>query len=445
MGRRFLAFCGRFGGPFRQRTRTVETAAQQYVQGLIQAETKNMERMEEVVPEADHQVLQHMLSESAWSERAVLDQIAQEASQRLGTDEGTSLIIDESGIPKKGRHSVGVGRQWCGQIGKVDNCQVGVFAALSRDSDVTLIDERLFLPQDWTDDDRRCQAAGIPKAQRGFQRKADLALDMIRHARQQQIGFAWVGFDGFYGSDPGLLRTLDQDGEIFVGDVHKDQYFYLADPEPVVPPPTTSRGRPPSALQPQTPALRVDHWTQQQPASAWQRVTLREGTKGPLQVDILHRRVWLWDGQEAQAHLWHLIVRRDVATPTELKYSLSNAPAETSVPRLAFMQGQRYWVERALQTGKQDVGLGDYQVRGWRGWHHHMALVMMAMLFQLEERFLHRSTHPLLSGRDIRALLNQFLPRRDTTLDEVLRQMEVRHRKRQAAIDSAYRKQQLNE
>jgi SRSO17 transposase len=415
------------------------------VQGLIQAETKNMERMEEVVPEADHQVLQHMLSESAWSERAVLDQIAQEASQRLGTDEGTSLIIDESGIPKKGRHSVGVGRQWCGQIGKVDNCQVGVFAALSRDSDVTLIDERLFLPQDWTDDDRRCQAAGIPKAQRGFQRKADLALDMIRHARQQQIGFAWVGFDGFYGSDPGLLRALDQDGEIFVGDVHKDQYFYLADPEPVVPPPTTSRGRPPSALQPQTPALRVDHWTPQQPASAWQRVTLREGTKGPLQVDILHRRVWLWDGQEAQAHLWHLIVRRDVATPTELKYSLSNAPAETSVPRLAFMQGQRYWVERALQTGKQDVGLGDYQVRGWRGWHHHLALVMMAMLFQLEERQLQRPTYPLLSGRDIRALLTQFLPRRDTTIEEVLRQMEVRHRKRQAAIDSAYRKQKLNE
>ena len=404
-----------------------------------------MERMEEVVLEADHQVLQHMLSESAWSERAVPDQIAQEASQRLGTDEGTSLIIDESGIPKKGRHSVGVGRQWCGQIGKVDNCQVGVFAALSRDSDVTLIDERLFLPQDWTDDDRRCQTAGIPKAQRGFQRKADLALDMIRHARQQQIGFAWVGFDGFYGSDPGLLRALDQDGELFVGDVHKDQYLYLADPEPVVPPPTTSRGRPPSALQPQTPALRVDHWTQQQPASAWQRVTLREGTKGPLQVDILHRRVWLWDGQEAQAHLWHLIVRRDVATPTELKYSLSNAPAETSVPRLALMQGQRYWVERALQTGKQDVGLGDYQVRGWRGWHHHMALVMMAMLFQLEERQLQRPNYPLLSGRDIRALLTQFLPRRDTTIEEVLRQMEVRHRKRQAAIDSAYRKQQLNE
>jgi SRSO17 transposase len=445
MGRRFLAFCQRFGGHFRQRTRTVETAAQQYVQGLIQAETKNMERMEEVVPEAHHQALQHMLSASAWSERDVLDQVAQEANALLGSDEDTSLTLDESGFAKKGRHSAGVARQWCGQLGKVENCQVGVFAALSRGTDVTLIDGRLFLPEAWTADAARCQAADIPKAQRGFQRKADLALTMIRHARAQGIGFAWVGFDGFYGSDPQLLRALDEDGEIFVGDVHKDQRLYLADPQPVVPPPSRPRGRRPTVLQAPTPALRVDQRAQQQPASAWQTVTLREGTKGLLQVEMLHQRVWVWDGQEAQAHRWHLIVRREVATPAEIKYRLSKAPAETPLPRLAFMQGQRYWVERALQTGKQDVGLGDYQVRSWRGWHHHMALVMMAMLFQLEERLLHRQTHPLLSGRDIRALLNHFLPRRDTTLDEVLRQMEVRHRKRQAAIDSNYRKQQLNE
>ena len=441
MGQRFVDFGERFRGHFRQRTRTVETAAQQYVQGLLQAETKNMERMEEVVPEADQQALHHMLSESTWSDREVLDQIAQDANRLLGGHADTSLTIDDSAVPKKGSHSVGVGRQWCGQRGKVENCQVGVFAALGRESDVTLMDERLFVPEAWTGDDARCQAAGIPKVQRRFQRKADLALAMILHARQQGIGFAWVGFDGFYGHDPAFLRALDDRGEIFVGDVHKDQRIYLDDPQPVVPP----RGRRPTVLQAQTPALRVDHWVQQQPASTWQPVTLRDGTKGPLQVEILHQRVWVWDEEETQARPWHLIVRREVATPTEIKYSLSNAPAETPAPRLAFMQGQRYWVERALQTGKQDVGLGDYQVRGWRGWHHHMTLVMMVMLFQLEERRLHRQTHPLLSGRDIRALLNQFLPRRDTTLEEVLRQMEVRHRKRQSAINSAYRKQQLNE
>jgi hypothetical protein len=122
---------------------------------------------------------------------------------------------------------------------------------------------------------------------------------MIAHARQQGIGLAWVGFDGFYGSDPAFLRTLDDQGEVFVGDVRKDQRIYREDP-------------------------------------------LREGTKGPLRVDILHRRVWLWDGEEAQARRWHLIVRREIDAPTETKYSLSNAPADTPVPRLAFMQGQRY-------------------------------------------------------------------------------------------------------
>jgi SRSO17 transposase len=440
-----MDFCGRFTGPFRRGTRTVETAARHYVRGLLQAETKNMERMEEVIPEADHQALHHMLSESAWAERAVLDQVAQEANRLLGGHADSALLIDESGCPKKGMQSVGVARQWCGQLGKVENCQVGVFAALSRGPDVTLIDERLFLPEAWTNDPARCHAAGVPKAQRGFQRKTDLALAMITHARQQGIGFAWVGFDGFYGSDPAFLRALDARGELFVGDVHKDQRVYLDDPHPIVPPAKTPRGRPPTARQAQTPAVRVDHWAQQQPATAWQPVTVRDGTKGPLRVDILHQRVWLWDGEEAQGRPWHLLVRREIDTPTEIKYSLSNAPADTPAPRLAFMQGQRYWIERALQQGKQDVGLGDYQVRGWRGWHHHLALVMMAMLFLLEERRLHPQTRPLLSGTDIRALLNHFLPRRDTTLEEVLRQMAVRHRKRQAAIDSAYRKQQLNE
>jgi SRSO17 transposase len=412
-----------------------------YLRGLLQAEIKNMERMEEVIPEADHQALQHLLSESAWEERAVLDQVGQEANRHLGGHPDSSLIIDESGCPKKGTRSVGVARQWCGQLGKVENCQVGVFAALGRGTEATLINERLFLPQRWTADPARCQAAGLPVEQRPFKRKHDLALEMITHARQQRIGFAWVGFDGVSGSDPAFLRALDDQGDIFVGDVHKDQRLYLDDPQPSLPPAVTPRGRPPARLQAQTPAVRVDRWAHQQPAEAWQRVNVRDGTKGSLQVDILHRRVWLWDGEESQARPWPVIVRREVDTPTEIQYSLSNAAADTPAPRLAFLQGQRYWIERALQHGKQDVGLGDYQVRSWRGWHHHLALVMMAMLFTLEERLLHHPTRPLLSGTDIRALLNHFLPRRDTTLEEVLRQMEVRHRKRQAAIDSAHRRQ----
>jgi SRSO17 transposase len=275
--------------------------------------------MEEAIPEADHQALHHLLSESAGSERAVLDPVAQDANRLLGGHADRALPIDESGIPKKGTHSVGVARPWCGQLGKVENCQVGGFAALSRGTEVTLIDERLFLPEAWTSDPARCQAAGLPKTQRGFQRQADLALAMIAHARQQGIGLAWVGFDGFYGSDPAFLRALEGQGEIFVADVHQDQRIDLDDPRPLIPPAQTARGRPPTRLQAQTPAVRVDHWAQQQPATAWQPVTLREGTKGPLRVDILHQRVWRWDGEEPQARPWHLLVGRELDDPTEIQ------------------------------------------------------------------------------------------------------------------------------
>jgi SRSO17 transposase len=317
-----------------------------------------MERMEEAIPEADHQALHPMLSESAWPERAVLDQVAQDANRLLGGHTDSALLIDESGCPKKGTQSVGVARQWCGPLGKVENGQVGVFAALSRGTEATWIDGRLFLPEDWIGDAARCQAAGLPRAQRGFQRKTDLALAMVAHARQQGLGFAWVGFDGFYGSDPAFLRALDHQGEVFVGDVHQDQRIYLEDPRPIIPSAQTARGRPSTRLQAQTPAVRVDDWTRQQPITAWQSVTLRDGTQGPLRVDILHQRVWLWDGEEAQTRPWHLIVRREIDDPAEIKYSLSNAAADTPAPRLAFMQGQRYWNRTRLAAGPTGRGSG---------------------------------------------------------------------------------------
>ncbi|MFO1428743.1 MAG: transposase [Candidatus Competibacteraceae bacterium] len=134
------------------------------------------------------------------------------------------------------------------------------------------------------------------------------------------------------GSDPAFLRALDDQSEVFVGDVHCDQRIYLDDPPPRVPPPATPRGRPPTRRQAHTPAVRVDRWAHAQPAAAWQRVTVRDGTKGPLQVDIRHRRVWLWDGTEPQARQWPVLVRREVDTPTEIKYSLSNAPVDTPAP-----------------------------------------------------------------------------------------------------------------
>jgi SRSO17 transposase len=406
----------------------------------MQATRKNMERMEEHVVGADDQALQYMLTDAQWDSKAVMDQVAQEVNQLLGGDE-SCLLLDESGFEKKGEHSVGVARQWNGRLGKVDNCQVGVFAALGCGTRVSLIDFRLYLPESWSKDALRCKKMGIPESFRAFKTKSELALEMVRHQRQQGIQFAWVGADGGYGKEPAFLRGLDDMDEIFVVDVHKDQLIYLEDPQPVIPQKKNKRGKKTSRYQAQTQSVRVDDWKKAQPEEAWQRYKLRDSTKGELVVEILHQRVWLWDKNGPNAHHWHLIVRRELNSPETCKYTLSNAPAETSTQQLAQMQGQRYWIERAFEDGKSESGMADYQARKWRSWHHHMALVSMAMLFMAEERELHRNEIPLLSFNDIETLLRTFLPRRDIDPDEVVRQMEKRHRRRQASIDNSFNKQ----
>ena len=189
------------------------------------------------------------------------------------------------------------------------------------------------------------------------------------------------------------------------------------------------------------PSIRVDKWAASQPEESWQRFAFRESTKGRLQADFLIQRVWTWDKSESKGRLRHLIIRREIGAKEEIKYSLSNAPEGTTLDRLAFMQGQRYFVERAFQDAKSNVGLDHYQVRGWQAFHHHMTMVMLAMLYMLETRLANKKDYPLLSCADIENLLSHFLPRKDITEEEVLRQMKTRHRQRQAAIESAYAKQ----
>ncbi|MBF0549857.1 MAG: transposase [Deltaproteobacteria bacterium] len=291
----------------------------------------------------------------------------------------------------------------------------------------------------WSSDSERCRRAGIPKEHMVTKSKCEMAVEIVCHARELGVRFNWVGVDGGYGKDPAFLRNLDMTGEIFVADVHKDQTIYLDNPNPFVPGKKPGRGRTPIRFISQVKPIRVDRWLAEQPQNTWQTMVIRQGTKGDVVVEALHRLVWVWDGEEESAHHWHLVVRREIDSPKEIKYSLSNAPVQTPTERLAFMQGQRFWVERSLQDGKSEAGLGNYQVRKWNSWHHHMALVLLTMLFMLETRLMNKHDYPLLSCRDIKKLLAQFLPRRDTNAEEVLRQMEQRHKKRQAAMASALR------
>jgi SRSO17 transposase len=436
----FVSFHERYSHFFLTRTRSVATQALHYLTGLAQAVRKNVERMTEVVVDSEYQSLQHFVSHSPWDDRPVMDQVALDADYLLGGGSDVGLIIDETGMPKKGKKSVAVARQWCGNLGKVDNCQVGVFSSLVRGSSATLIDCRLYIPREWVDDRDRCDDAGIPD-DAVFKSKSQLALDSISHLRTLGVRFSWIGIDGGYGKEPHFLSALDDMGEQFVADVHKDQLIYLEDPAPYIPERKSAKGRTPSKYTTDVSGVEVQAWSSAQPEDAWQRITTRDTTKGKLQVDILVQRVWTWNKEETTARFWSLIVRREVDSKETIKYSLSNVPEGVLAERLAFMQGQRYFVERSFQDAKGTAGMDHYQIRSWQSWHHHMALVIMSMLFMLETRIEQKENHPLLSCPDIAKLLSTFLPRRDANIEEVFRQMQFRHKQRQASIDSAYWRQ----
>ncbi|EQD42370.1 IS4 family transposase [mine drainage metagenome] len=409
--------------------------AQQYLCGLMQAEKRNMERMVEAVPDSDYQVLQNFLTHSSWDYRPVMDRVAHNADALVGGEIGTGLYIDESAFAKKGDQSVGVARQWNGRLGKQDNCQVGVFGALGRRNRVALTDARLYLPKGWTDDPRRCERADVPRPEQIHRTKLQLAQEIVQHARELGVRFEWVGVDGGYGNSLEFLQSLQDQGETFLADIHSNRHIYLKDPVPYLPP----QGLGPRRVHYHSEArpIEVRKWVKKQPASAWRRKTLRSTTKGELIVEVLHRKVWLWDKHSPTAHCWHLIVRREVGSPGTIKYSLSNAPAETSVIKLARMQAQRFWIERAFQDAKSHIGMAQYQARQWQSWHRHMALVMMAMLFMLQERLEHGNSHPLLSCYDIQILLATTLPDRRASQEEVMRQLHIRHQQRQALIHAA--------
>jgi SRSO17 transposase len=438
----FASLISRYSRFFRTRTRDSAAVAAGYLSGLAQAEVCQFVSMATVVEAGCAQQLQHFISNSPWDHEPVIAQISQDADQLLGGKPTSCLIIDECSFPKQGDCSVGVARQWSGRLGKVDNCQVAVFGVLTDGQRHAPIDVRLYLPKDWIKDPARCDKAGIPATARKLTSKSEHALDIVRHARARGMRFEWVGVDAGYGKEPAFLRALDNMKEVFVADVHSTQRVWTEQPELRVPPSKPGRGRPAKRRQAATKSVSVEALVTTFGAADWTRCVLRDSTRGELRVDLAHRRVWLWDGEEAEAQCWHLIARREVGSPKTIKYTVSNAPADTPLLHLGQMQGQRYWVERTFEDAKGQCGLGDYQVLGWRAWHHHVTMVMLAMLFIAEQRAMHQPGLELLTPRDIVEMLKETLPRKPEGRDALVARINQRHARRRGAIESRYRTQQ---
>jgi SRSO17 transposase len=436
-----MNFCASFSDCFQAAHHNLSPKARCYVAGLVmKAPRKNMERMEEYVEDYDYQAQQQFLSDSPWAHGPLMERVAKEVDALLGGQE-SMLLVDESAFAKKGHKSAGVARQWNGRLGKVENSQVGVFAALSDGQRASLVDVRLFLPESWTSDAKRCKEAKIPETERQARTKPELAWEMITRAQAQGLRFGWVGLDSLYGHTPWLLRKIEGAGLLFAADVHCDQRVYLDDPAPYVPRRKAGLGRKYTTLRARSESVEIAALFAAVPPRQWSTVRVREGTKGTIKVRACRRPVWLWDGQEKEGRPWWAVCFIDGATG-ERKYFLSNDGAKVTLRRLVQKRAARYWIERCFQDAKTSVGMADYQARGWIAWHHHMALVMLAMLFIVRERQLHERAVELLSYQDIIELLNVYLPRTDRTKEAVLENMRYRHAKRRAAIESARRKGQ---
>jgi SRSO17 transposase len=384
--------------------------------------------------------MEQFISSSPWDHRALLDDVARDASEAIGDDHDTGFFLDETSFLKKGRSSVGVQRQWSGRAGKVENCQVGVFASLGRGDEFALIDCQLYLPESWAEDAGRCAKAKIPEALRVDQPKWRQALDMVKRARANQVKFGWVGADALYGNNHGFLNALEDSGERFMADIHSNHKVWLERPALDCPSPgEAKRGRPATKFKIKATADRslhqqVDRICRDRFDKDSVEVSFRQGSKGALTGRFHTAVVWIWDEKDgSEPRERRLLVREDESG--DLKYSLTNLPPETGLKRLAHIQNQRYWIEHAFHEAKNELGMAQYQVRVWQGWNHHMALICLATVFMAKEKQRNQAAHPLPSCRDIVELLDYYLPRRSREEEDIHAQIEKRHAARQRDID----------
>jgi SRSO17 transposase len=309
------------------------------------------------------------VSDSPWDHAAVMRQVGGEAEATLGGSVDTALYVDETSFVKKGNASVGVQRQYCGRLGKLENCQVGVFASLGCGHRAALVDFRLFLPAAWAGDAARCAKAKVPEAERVHRTKPELALAMVVAARARGSTHRWVGGDEVYGNNHAFTAALEDLGEVFLMDVASNMKVWTSDPGPQLPPPSPGQnGRPRTRAQATAGVLKsvsVKTLTAQCFTAEAREVVIRDATKGPLRAPLWVRAVWVWDGKSSAARPRLLIVRQEA--DGTFKYSMSNAAADTTWERLAYMQAQRFWIERCFQDAKSELGLAQYEVRGWPG------------------------------------------------------------------------------
>lgn len=389
--------------------------------------------MSEVVPDVSYHQIQHFISESPWDANLLIEAVASKTSALFSKEDTVYLIVDESSHLKKGDKSVGVARQYSGRVGKTDNCQVAVYGALSAGNYYSLIGAKLFLPEDWTKDKERCDAAGVPDAHSTFRTKLELALEMVTEQKNKGIRFNWVIGDGFYGHGSQFRAGVDDMGIEYMLDIHSTDGFYLEQPTNIVPEREDNNGKS-STLKANIKPVNGRNYIKELVDNDWKTYNIRDRSKGSLIADIHVKEVFTWNETRAEFRKELLVISRlkkenkkKKGWEYEYKYSLSNAEINKySWLELGQVQAQRYFVERSFQDAKKEIGMSEYQVRGWLAWHHHIALVMLGLLFVLTEKISFREEYPLLTAADIRQIIVEKYARNKDIFDII----HKRHKRR---------------
>jgi SRSO17 transposase len=317
-----------------------------YLHGLLSPiQRKNGWQLAEAAGDRTPDGVQDFLARMRWDADLVRDDLRAYVVQHLG-DEQAVLVLDETGFLKKGVKSAGVHRQYSGTAGRIENCQIGVFLGYASCHGQALIDRALYLPKCWSDDPERCRQAGVPD-DIGFATKPEIARTMLERTFAAGVACAWVTGDSLYGSDHRLRRTIEDAGKGYVLQVTSNQHLGF---------------------------VRVDEWLDDVPADGWVRLSAGEGAKGPRLYD------WAYLPHNGARDGWQmaLLMRAKIDQPDDLAFFLTLAPAGTPLETLVRIAGMRWRIEACFEAAKGEVGLNQYEVRNWTGWHRHITLAMLA-------------------------------------------------------------------
>ncbi len=353
--------------------------AKTYVSGLLSnVERKNVESIAYHFDQS-RLPLQAFIGWDEWDDAPLRSELLGQVKMHLGQGDGV-LVFDPSGFAKSGRDSVGVARQWCGRLGKVDNCQVAIYLGYVSRQGHTLVDTRLYLPKDWTKDKARLDKAGVPKAYRGFRTRHQLALEMLAK-NGAWLPHSWITGDDEMGRPYWFRRRLAALGERYMLAVPSNTAMRDLETDP---PEYRGRGR-----RPKRPWYTVAAWSQSFDDDAWQRINVRDGSKGPLVVEAIKRRVVSRTHRRQQGDEETLVViryrDRDQQEVVKVDYYLSNAVPQTPLWEFARVAKAEHRIEECIQRSKSEAGLADYEVRNWTGWQHHQTLSLLATWFVVRE------------------------------------------------------------